>query len=101
MQLLAVNYHYFREEKYENGIYPLTKREFLNQIDELSKYYEFISQNDLIDKIKNKKYSNKKYCLLTFDDGLKEQMNALYLFCLLYTSPSPRDRQKSRMPSSA
>ena len=24
-----------------------------------------------------------------------------FLFCLLYTSPSPRDRQKSRMPSSA
>ena len=23
------------------------------------------------------------------------------LICLLYTSPSPRDRQKSRMPSSA
>ena len=26
---------------------------------------------------------------------------AWYLICLLYTSPSPRDRQKSRMPSSA
>src|SRR5665213_4206677 len=25
----------------------------------------------------------------------------LYVSCLLYTSPSPRDRQKSRMPSSA
>ena len=25
----------------------------------------------------------------------------LYEGCLLYTSPSPRDRQKSRMPSSA
>ena len=24
-----------------------------------------------------------------------------YIICLLYTSPSPRDRQKSRMPSSA
>ena len=24
-----------------------------------------------------------------------------YATCLLYTSPSPRDRQKSRMPSSA
>ena len=24
-----------------------------------------------------------------------------YASCLLYTSPSPRDRQKSRMPSSA
>ena len=28
-------------------------------------------------------------------------MEALYNNCLLYTSPSPRDRQKSRMPSSA
>ena len=26
---------------------------------------------------------------------------AVYTGCLLYTSPSPRDRQKSRMPSSA
>ena len=29
--------------------------------------------------------------------SLNTQLNA----CLLYTSPSPRDRQKSRMPSSA
>ena len=30
------------------------------------------------------------------------QVAVVYLFiCLLYTSPSPRDRQKSRMPSSA
>ena len=28
-------------------------------------------------------------------------MLAAYSACLLYTSPSPRDRQKSRMPSSA
>ena len=28
-------------------------------------------------------------------------INQHYLNCLLYTSPSPRDRQKSRMPSSA
>ena len=27
--------------------------------------------------------------------------NAISFNCLLYTSPSPRDRQKSRMPSSA
>ena len=27
--------------------------------------------------------------------------DALSTICLLYTSPSPRDRQKSRMPSSA
>ena len=28
-------------------------------------------------------------------------IRAFTYFCLLYTSPSPRDRQKSRMPSSA
>ena len=35
--------------------------------------------------------------------GLKVEILAdgLLRFCLLYTSPSPRDRQKSRMPSSA
>ena len=30
-----------------------------------------------------------------------EQPGPLKQTCLLYTSPSPRDRQKSRMPSSA
>ena len=30
-----------------------------------------------------------------------EKELAKYDDCLLYTSPSPRDRQKSRMPSSA
>ena len=30
-----------------------------------------------------------------------EQLSKLRKLCLLYTSPSPRDRQKSRMPSSA
>ena len=28
-------------------------------------------------------------------------VSGIGLICLLYTSPSPRDRQKSRMPSSA
>ena len=37
---------------------------------------------------------------------LKKKRGTAHLFvlgdiCLLYTSPSPRDRQKSRMPSSA
>ena len=31
----------------------------------------------------------------------KETHYALYCNCLLYTSPSPRDRTRSRMPSSA
>ena len=31
----------------------------------------------------------------------REWYNKDFYLCLLYTSPSPRDRQKSRMPSSA
>ena len=30
-----------------------------------------------------------------------KKANEAYLVCLLYTSPSPRDRTRSRMPSSA
>ena len=36
--------------------------------------------------------------LLIFDGKIRHQLCNI---CLLYTSPSPRDRQKSRMPSSA
>ena len=39
------------------------------------------------------------------DDGLRESrvidINRVAKVCLLYTSPSPRDRTRSRMPSSA
>ena len=41
------------------------------------------------------------------DCGLKHRLNTqssqaiLLGYCLLYTSPSPRDTDKSRMPSSA
>ena len=38
--------------------------------------------------------------LSNVQDEIKHDL-ALGYICLLYTSPSPRDRQKSRMPSSA
>ena len=34
-------------------------------------------------------------------DPMATMALAMFSYCLLYTSPSPRDRQKSRMPSSA
>ena len=36
-----------------------------------------------------------------FHKNVFPQLKEEYLDCLLYTSPSPRDRLKSRMPSSA
>ena len=43
------------------------------------------------------------HCDLTDDNvkGWQEKNDDEFLFCLLYTSPSPRDRTRSRMPSSA
>ena len=32
---------------------------------------------------------------------MKREYTMLAIFCLLYTSPSPRDKRQSRMPSSA
>ena len=46
-----------------------------------------------------KKVLNKDCDYLVFDDFLKKPDE--YKDCLLYTSPSPRDRTRSRMPSSA
>ena len=41
------------------------------------------------------------YGSLALEDNLEVGEAVLDRCCLLYTSPSPRDRQKSRMPSSA
>ena len=61
------------------------------------------------DETHNNKNKNSKNILIKGDnlEVLKHLANAYYekikmiYICLLYTSPSPRDRQKSRMPSSA
>ena len=56
--------------------------------------------------------NNKKTKILCMSDAMSYEARAYILdagskklestdSCLLYTSPSPRDRQKSRMPSSA
>ena len=49
---------------------------------------------------------NKKFVSSVFEPKRKAAVSYLNpktqnIDCLLYTSPSPRDRQKSRMPSSA
>ena len=41
------------------------------------------------------------YNIYCGDEWCVAKQDGKYEYCLLYTSPSPRDRQKSRMPSSA
>ena len=57
-------------------------------------------------KAKNKQFklqANNELQQQKQDAEMKVQLAQMELMesCLLYTSPSPRDRQKSRMPSSA
>ena len=50
------------------------------------------------------RYGNKISAEDVVQDALLKILDKIDAFegrCLLYTSPSPRDRQKSRMPSSA
>ena len=45
--------------------------------------------------------AHEKLHLILFALVVLTALVAVYLICLLYTSPSPRDRTRSRMPSSA
>jgi peptidoglycan/xylan/chitin deacetylase (PgdA/CDA1 family) len=76
MRILIVNYHYLREIKSGQGIYPLTTLELTTQLDLLAKKYKFISQAQLLSFFSDKSYPEGDFCLLTFDDGLKEQLKA-------------------------
>ena len=56
------------------------------------------TNNIHIETLKNSIEEHLKKNIVTRIDQSKSVQPT---FCLLYTSPSPRDRQKSRMPSSA
>ena len=53
-----------------------------------------------VDKIHYTEGDDTWEVMMDWEDSLMSA-SAAYICCLLYTSPSPRDRQKSRMPSSA
>lgn len=76
MQLLAVNFHYIRDEKPSRGIYPRSIEEFQSQIEELGRYYTFLSQQELLRIIREPNGgTGERYCVITFDDNLKEQLS--------------------------
>ena len=52
-------------------------------------------------KLRNKYYQTKILEHYKYSKLMQEPNVMKFYYCLLYTSPSPRDRQKSRMPSSA
>ena len=67
--------------------------------DELKCYHECIMKCPMQDS--NGDEATGKVCYLTVHESFVNPQETQRRGCLLYTSPSPRDRQKSRMPSSA
>ena len=62
------------------------------------------NNDDEVDDFEDKKISEKRRWTKRKDDVNLKRRESYFTNpspCLLYTSPSPRDRQKSRMPSSA
>ena len=58
--------------------------------------------NEALELFKKEKYEDARFLFernIVFNP--KDANSYLYLACLLYTSPSPRDKRQSRMPSSA
>ena len=88
-------------------IYVKNKIDF-KKYTKVNEYQEIISFYDIISKLtkgddqglKPSEYVVNSYITKRLSKALCESNSILYA-CLLYTSPSPRDRQKSRMPSSA
>jgi len=80
MPLLAINHHYFRESGPGKGIYPLSYLKMrLNLYALQSESWKFIDQEGVINFIRKKNTSLDKLCVITFDDGLKEQIKCLPL----------------------
>ena len=77
---------------YGGSLYDLAAEEGLETriLGELDEVQQLLKQNpDYLRLLSTPSIPKKERC------GLLDEA------CLLYTSPSPRDRQKSRMPSSA
>ena len=68
----------------------------IEQIRSLDSYKDLISKYGWIDTTTDRVAKSGN---VTFEHPVLPGIR--YQICLLYTSPSPRDRQKSRMPSSA
>ena len=78
---------------YQVSAYIESKKKSPEKEDLLVYLSKQIESNERVKQIKNAQFkidSNLKFYLLTSP-----------LACLLYTSPSPRDKRQSRMPSSA
>lgn len=73
--LLVINYHYVRDvdTSRSRGIHPTTPTQLRDQLANLLKEVRFIGLPELIDHLHSGQNLRDNRCLVTFDDGLREQ----------------------------
>ena len=71
-------------------------------LDELASKNEVVFKNEKLGAITSFRFKGRSFILLKPSTYMNLSGKAVkYWICLLYTSPSPRDKRQSRMPSSA
>jgi len=78
--LTIVNFHYVRD--LEEGRYPRLKvcstSRFVNQLDDLSERYEFVSGSEIVGAVKGVGTLPENACWLTFDDGFSDHYQTVF-----------------------
>ena len=83
-----------------NKLVKVTSRAAINCYQFLGKGNKKIADKAATDSMRNDLNNLEINGEVVIGEGELDEAPMLYI-CLLYTSPSPRDREKSRMPSSA
>jgi len=77
MPLLAVNHHYYRAASTGMGIYPTTQEQLRQKLEAIRSFgWKIGTQADILSCVADGEYV-EKIAIITFDDGLKEQISAI------------------------
>lgn len=87
-RLLVLNYHRITNVPDYNDPLKVSKNIFEKQIYFLKENYNIITGDELLDIIRNKKPIPNKACLLTFDDGWRDNYTNAYPILKKYDVPA-------------
>ena len=78
------------------------KELFIKDVNYIIKNHEAVIVDEFTGRVMpGRRWSDGQHQAIEAKENLKIQPETQTLACLLYTSPSPRDKRQSRMPSSA
>ena len=88
-------------EQYEKALNEQVEEIKVELTERTDAYLEYVADEWLKENALAVENGIKTEMTESFMEGMKKLFEEHYVTCLLYTSPSPRDKRQSRMPSSA